>query len=72
MLLRVVSTGFCVRMIKVTPDVHIVSIDAHQYQAAIALLIFGADFAVVRGTACRFFLVGLLKVVRSNHGIFGV
>ena len=53
-------------------DIHNIALDAHQYQAAVALLIFFADLAVVRSAPRRFFLVGFLEVVRANDGIFRI
>lgn len=52
--------------------IHIVAVHFYQDQAAVALLIFGTNFAIVGGTPCRFFLVRLLKVVCANYSILRI
>jgi hypothetical protein len=57
---------------KITNHLHMITLNAHQYQAAVALLVLFTDTAIVRGASCSFCLVWLLEVVRADYGILRI
>lgn len=52
--------------------IHVVAVHLYQYQAAIALLIFGTDFSIVGSAPCGILLFGLFKIVRADYCILRV
>ena len=49
-----------------------IALNAHQNQAAVALLVFFTDAAIVRGASRSFCLVWFLEVVRADYGILRI
>lgn len=52
--------------------IHVVAVYLYQYQAAVALLIFGTDFSILGSAPCGILLIGLFKIVSADYCILRV